>query len=197
MRKPWRLAARLYADQRAAVLLEFAIALPVLLLLFFGVYEISRYLLFRERLESSAIQILDLITQGTNVDAASLDNVYATLPEMMKPYTALNPRIIVTQIVRPPGACRPVALWQFRPGGSRVAPTVGAAVDLGEIVLEAGDNVMAIEVMADYQPILDNSYAQNIIGQYTQYVQSFGHTRYGSFNIDPNTARALVANCVP
>lgn len=196
MRRP-QLIARLYADQRAAVLLEFAIALPVLLLLFFGIYEISRYLLFRERLESSAIQMLDLITQSTNVDAASLDNVYATLPVMMSPYAANNPRIIVTQIVRPAGACQPVSLWQFRAGGSRVAPTVGQRVDLDQIVLEPGDNVMAIEVMADYQPVIDNSYARNLIGQYQQYVVSFGHTRYGSFNIDPNTARAVVPNCVP
>lgn len=195
MRRP-RLISRLYADERAAVLLEFAIALPVLLILFFGVYEISRYLLFRERLESAAIQMLDLITQGTNVDATTLDNVYSTLPPIMLPYSAENPRIIVTQIVRPPGNCQPVSLWQFREGGSRIAPTVGSRVDLDQIVLEPGDNVMAIEVMADYRPVINNRYTQGFIGEFRQYVASFGHTRYGSFNIDPTTARVVTPGCV-
>ncbi len=189
---------RFVGDERAAVLLEFAFALPVLLILFFGVYEISRYLLYRERLESSAIQILDLITQTTNVDATSLDNLYATLPTMMEPYSLISPRIIITQIVLPPGPnCRPIALWQFRPGGSQVAPTVGQPADLDQIQLTAGDNVMSIEVTAVYQPISDNAYVGNLIGRYTQYVQSFGHTRYGSFNIDPNNGRVVTATCVP
>src|SRR5688572_7165620 len=95
------LLRRLLKDQRAGVLIEFAFALPILLILFFGVYEISRFVLVRERLESSATQMLDILTQTTNVTANSLDNLYATLPVMMLPYTAVNPRIIVTQIVKP------------------------------------------------------------------------------------------------
>lgn len=190
------LLQRLALDQRAAVLLEFAIALPVLLLLFFGVYEISRYLLFRERLESSAIQILDLITQNTNLTAASIDAVYNTLPALMLPYTVSNPRIILTQVVRPAGNCRPVALWQFRPGGSVVAPSVGGPVDLDQIQLDPGDNVMSIEITGDYEPISDNSFVSGLLGSFSQYVQSYGHTRYGSFNIDPNSGRVPPQPCV-
>lgn len=189
------LLKRLALEERAAVLLEFAIALPVLLLLFFGVYEVSRYLLFRERLESSAIQILDLITQNTNLNAASLDTVYATLPDLMLPYTLANSRIIVTQVVHPGGNCRPAALWQFRPGGSRVAPTVGGPVNLDQIQLDVGDNVMTIEITGDYEPIADNGYVNGLLGSFTQYVQSYGHTRYGSFNIDPNTGRVATLAC--
>lgn len=190
------LLKRLVGDEQAAVLIEFAMALPVLLLLFFGTYEISRYLLFRERLESTAIQMLDLITQNTNLGASSLDNIYSTLPDLMAPYTLTNPRIIVTQIVRPPGNCQPVALWQFRPGGSVVAPTVGGRVELDQIVLEPGDNVMTIEVTGDYQPISDNSYVSGLLGSFSQYVQSYGHTRYGSFNLDPNSGNMATAACV-
>lgn len=195
MRRP-SLFARLVGDEKAAVLMEFAIALPVLLLLFFATYEISRYLLFRERLESTAIQMLDLITQNTNVGAASLDNVYATLPDLMLPYRLTNPRIIVTQIVRPAGDCQPLVLWQFRPGGSVVAPVVGGRADLDQIVLEPGDNVMTIEVTGEYQPISDNAYVGQLLGRFSQYVQSYGHTRYGSFNIDPNSGRVVTPACV-
>lgn len=197
MRRTSSFVARFVGDQRAAVMLEFAFALPVLLILFFGVFEISRYLLYRERLESAAIQILDLITQATNIDAASLDNVYATLPDMMAPYDVINPRIIITQIVQPAGQCRPVALWQFRPGGSVIAPSVGGAVKLDQIQLTAGDNVMSIEVTADYQPVSSSGYASSLFGQFGQYVQSYGHTRYGSFNIDPNSRQVVTAPCVP
>lgn len=191
------LLKRLALDERAAVLLEFAIALPVLLILFFGVYEISRYLLFRERLESSAIQILDLITQNTNLTAGSIDAIYATLPDLMLPYTVSNSRIIITQVVRPPGNCQPVALWQFRPGGSIVAPAVGGRVDLDQIQLDAGDNLMTIEITGDYEPISDNSYVSGLLGSFSQYVQAYGHTRYGSFNIDPNSGRVPAVPCVP
>lgn len=188
---------RFLHEARAAVLIEFAFALPVLLILFFGVYEVSRYLLYRERLESSATQMLDLITRETNVTAESLESIFSTFSIMMEPYQATDARIIVTQIVKPVADCQPVALWQYMPGGSKIAPAVGKAANLGEIQLLVGDNVMAIEVMATYQPIESNGFVGNLIGSYSQYVSSFGHTRYGTFNIDPVSKNVVTAACVP
>jgi hypothetical protein len=181
-------------------LIEFAIVLPVLMILFLGTIETARYFLFREKLETAATQMLDITTQNTNVNALSLDHLYSALPDMMTPYNMEQTRVIVTQIVRPvdpsPGQrCSTVALWQYLPGGSKIAPVVGGIADTGSIELSSGDNMMAIEVFTNYKPLLDSDFTRKVIGNPEIYILSYGHTRYGSFNIDPSTGKTVKAVC--
>lgn len=191
-----------WRNSSGIALLEFAIALPILLTLFYGTVEGARYYLYREKLDSAATQILDIVNQNTNVNAASLDRLFGAFPDLMSPYDidANDTRIIVTQIVRPmdpgPGQeCAPVATWQYRQGGSRVAPEVGGAVNLGEIQMTSADNAMSIEIFTRYKPLIDNSLTRGIIGADEEYTVSYGHTRYGTFNFDPNNGRRVVTAC--
>lgn len=198
---------RFLHHQRGAVFIEFAIVAPILILLLVGTVEISRYMLFKEKLESSASQMLDIVTQSTNVNAAGLENLMGTLPVMMEPYSPGQPHTIFTQIVRPAGDCKPVATWQFYNTGSRIAEAGTTNVELGDIELSPGDNVMSIEVFAFYEPLLiDSDWVKEWFSAastgaggasgFTVYVFAYGHTRYGSFNLDPVSGRSITPSCV-
>ena len=187
-------------DRCGAALIEFALALPLLSLLLFGVIEVSNYLLFREKLESTAVQMLDIINQNTNVDATSLNNLFEAGPDMMRPFTIRNQRIIVTQIsvpIDPTKTCKPVAAWQYQEGGSRIAPKVDGLADTGSVTMVPGDHLMAIELLASYTPILSLEWTRKYLGDQTNaYTVSYALTRYGAFNVDPNTGRAVTPRCI-
>ncbi len=191
----------LWQRRDGAALIEFAIAAPVLLFIFLGMVEVSRFLLFRDKLQSAAAQILDLINQSSNVNQGSLDNLFAVLPDMMKPYTSGSAQIIVTQIIKPvpPAAdqsCAPVAVWQYTAGNSKIAG-VGGVAKTGDIVMANGDNVMAIEIYVNYSPFFDNQFSRSFLGGFQQmYTVTYEHARYGSFNLDPVTGNVVNTPCI-
>lgn len=195
------LARRIGRECGGVAAVEFAMVLPLLMLMLFGIIEVSHYLLFREKLESAATQMLDIVNQGNNVDALSLDNLFSTLPDMMDPYMPGHPHVVITQIIRPVPqvvgqVCKPIAVWQYTLGSSKIAPTMGQPAETGEIVMPAGDNVMAIEVFVDYVPFFNNAFSRSLLGgAQRMYTVSYEHGRYGSFNIDPNNGRAVSTPC--
>jgi hypothetical protein len=184
-----------------SALVEFAIALPVLLFIFLGIVEVSRFLLFRDKFQSSASQILDIINQGANVNKTSLDNLYSALPDMMKPYTGGDAQIIVTQIIKPlpptpDQACAPIAAWQYTAGGSKVASNAGDIAKTGDIAMVNGDNVMVIEIFVNYTPFFDNEFSKSFLGGFQRmYTATYAHVRYGSFNIDPVSGTVVNVPC--
>jgi hypothetical protein len=188
-------------SRAGAAMIEFALVLPVLVLLFLGMVETAHFLLFREKMESAASQLLDIMNQNQNLDVNSLNNLYAVVPEMMKPYPADQARTVVTQIVRPISPvpnreCSPTALWQYPQGGSKIAPNVGGGVVLGEINMAAGDNVSTIEITMNYKPYIDNKFTRTFLGgAQNMYTATYAHARYGSFNLDPVTRAFLTAPC--
>jgi Flp pilus assembly protein TadG len=188
---------RFWRDTEAAALIEFAVCLPVLFLMFVGMVEFANYAQFKEKLDSGAVQIIDVINQGTNVSAAELQNIYRALPDMMEPYDAVDARIIVTMIASPAANCRPVSVWQYYQGGSLVAPAVGQQAEVGQIDLQGGDHVMSIEVFSLYRPLIDGSLTREIFNRTnnTVYTVAYARTRYGAFNVDPNTGRVVQATC--
>jgi Flp pilus assembly protein TadG len=188
-------------DVRGIALMEFALILPLFLILSLGVIELAHFLQFREKLESSANQMLDIVNQNTNVTGESLDNLYRAFPLMMRPYDMDDPpRILVTQIERPPfdPECKPVVSWQYPlVGGSNIAPNIGGFANTGDITMAPGDHLIAIEVFAPYVPLINNGFTRNLFsGNRSTYIVHYQHTRYGAFRISPNTGQVVTAPCV-
>jgi len=118
--------------QEGAASIEFLFVLPVLLILFYGAVEISRYVQSAQKLEKTANEIGNVVTQyncsngcGANQTANTLNDtvmsqLISAVPYMMSPYgTAATTRVIVTDIINtnagtsnasPP---TPTVQWQF------------------------------------------------------------------------------------
>jgi Flp pilus assembly protein TadG len=202
MRNPLIWLRKLWQRRDGSALIEFAIAAPVLLTIFVGITEVSRYLLFRDKLQSAATQMLDIINQNSNVNQVALDNLFGVLTPMMSPYVGKEAEIIVTQILKPKddiggSTCAPVALWQYPPSSnSQVATSQGTVAKTGDIQLAMGDNLMAIEIYVNYVPFFDNALSRSLVADGQMYTITYEHTRYGTFNIDPNTGNVMNAPCL-
>ena len=207
---PSNFLSRFGHNQSASVLVEFAVALPVLLILYFGTYELANFMLLRQKLESAGSQMLDILTQQADASGSDMDKIASTFHAMLVPYQPGRSALIFTHIVKPidngnPGKdCAPVTGWQYRwndegnarGGASLISGGKYSKADIGEIKLEPGDSVMAVEVLAMYRPVNRIPFVRKLVDGYYQYAFSYGHTRYGSFDYDPYTGELVNPPCI-
>lgn len=192
--------------QHGAAALEFAIVLPVLLLLFAAVVEIARYIQAREKLESATASILDMINQNENIEAVGITALINTIPDLMEPFPAGAGRysVIVTSVVK--GSeykCNPYALWQYPPSGSsRVSSGEGSLINLPVLSLMPNEQAVIVEMYYHYTPLLSfdiplwggNSYEASIMPT-TLYRMMVAKPRYGSFTKHPVSGRLVSVLC--
>jgi Flp pilus assembly protein TadG len=76
----------LASNQDGIAAVEFALLLPVMITLFFGVVETSLALLCRADVSKMASTAADLISQANTVSSADLGNVYAAAGTILYPY---------------------------------------------------------------------------------------------------------------
>ena len=84
--KAWLARMRHPADESGLAAVEFAMLLPVMITLFFGVVESSLALLCRADVSKMAGTAADLISQASTVSSSDLTNVYAAAGTILYPY---------------------------------------------------------------------------------------------------------------
>lgn len=122
-------ALRQQEDGVAAV--EFALILPLLVLLFFGIIEMSNLLIADSRLRAVASSVSDLLTQkydGT-VAEADLDTANLAASQIMMPLPVNGKLAILTSVYRPNNISKATLLWtRVLAGGattSQLTPALG------------------------------------------------------------------------
>lgn len=159
-------------DERGFAASEFALWLPIMLLIILGCFEATRYILIHQKLDRAATQVADLVGQSEGMTTAQLTAVYDAAIEQMKPYD-LNTqgRIIVSSVVRPTGQPNPQVAWQRSYGPSIGSSSIGAegafAALPNNFSLADSEDVVAAEVLYQYQPIFFGVLAgmQNLSGE--------------------------------
>lgn len=85
-------------DTRGAALIEFAIVLPVLLLLFFGGYQLSDAIACRRKVTIMTRAIGDITSQYRSIPAGDLDKLINASTLILDPYPNSKAQVRVTQI---------------------------------------------------------------------------------------------------
>lgn len=198
---------RLFGNTQGAAVIEFAFAFPVLLTLFYGAVEMTRYVLFHEKMESAAIQIVDIINQQSEITITDLNKINSVIPEFMKPFdgSTVTPFVMVVERTRDPGGarCKLKQLWNYGTGMSKIAvdgalPKPNVTADrLPELDVQEGDTVTVMELTGRYRPILDDAFGKNLLGNLTGevYVRSYSRPRYGAFRCHPATRVCVATPC--
>lgn len=66
--------------------IEFAIVLPLLLILFFGGLEVARLALAHQKLDKTVNAMADFVTRGTSVSVADLEGFARAVEYIMRPF---------------------------------------------------------------------------------------------------------------
>lgn len=140
--------------------IEFALVLPILLLLLIGSVELTRFVLVNQKVEKVASQIADYVSQvedpTNNLTAAGLRNSFDTL---MSPFGTENSGFAITIVTRPAPEER---LEVFYSDGSGMNSRYGAPETivneeaLNNIVFNDNDTIVSVEVNHTHNNIFGN-----------------------------------------
>jgi len=151
-------------DERGVTAIEFALVLPVVLLILLGCFEVPRFVLICQRIARTSSGVADLVAQADEpITANQMNDIFTAAKIMMQPYDIVaNGRIYVSSINNPSG--NGVTLtWQKDNGG-----TVATASKLGlagsnpstkipaTLVPGSNEEVLASEVYFNYTPVFSN-----------------------------------------
>lgn len=182
-----RLLTRLRLHEGGIAIVEFALALPVLMTLFYGTVEVTRYILIAQKVEKLAHAVSDLTAQSTVASAASLNQVLAAATDIMNPYAmTTNGKVIISSLYRTVGAPDASINWRYEGGGSYAASSalgpVGAtpAMPAG-FTFDERENVIAAEVFYQFSPLISNQF----FGTTTVYRVAFYKPRLGALLVPP------------
>jgi Flp pilus assembly protein TadG len=185
IKKNW---AEFIKCEQGIAYVEFAISLTVLILLFLGSIEMTRYILIVQKVEKTVSTVTDVTTQvdpnsNTNTQISSqLSQMMSAVQDMMNPYIfGTNGLVIITDVTQA-GTNNPVVHWQYCGGGtlsvkSKIGTAIGAAATLPTgYAMNAGEEVVIGETFYQYSPIT----TQNIIQAQTIYRTSIFMPRLGA-----------------
>lgn len=93
-----RRLTRLGRDRRGTALMEFAFALPVLIILFLGSYQMSDAIACKRRVTIMTRAIGDMTSQYREISGTDLDTLMGASTQILAPYSAAPAKLRVTQI---------------------------------------------------------------------------------------------------
>ena len=155
---------RFAAGEQGVTAIEFALVLPVVLLIMLGCFEVPRFVLVYQKIARTSSGVADLVAQADEpITKNQMGDIYTAAKIMMQPYDIVaNGRIYVSSINNPSGTGVTLT-WQTNNSG-----LVATASKLGAqgtnptaklpVTLVPGSNeeVLASEVYFNYTPVFPN-----------------------------------------
>ena len=142
---------RLLSDQRGVAAVEFALLVPILLMLYFGVAELTQGLMTQQRAAHAASTIGDLTAQSTTIDQAEITDIFAMGNTVMYPYSTTSLQMRLSSLVADKNGNVTVA-WSEGQGMTALAK--GAAVSgLPKNVINANESVIMAETQYTYTSV--------------------------------------------
>jgi Flp pilus assembly protein TadG len=181
------LARRFQRHERGIALAEFALMLPVLLSLFYGCIEVTRYILITQKVEKLTHTIADVTAQSVTVTQAGMNQLMEASADIMNPFGfGASGRIFVTSLYRGPGEANAQVNWRFQGAGSLSATSHFGAVGTvptmpTSFAFDERENVIVAEVFFQFSPLISNQF----FGTTTVYRQAFYKPRFGALTQAP------------
>jgi Flp pilus assembly protein TadG len=152
-------------------LVEFAAVLPVLVVMFYGGFELARYSLTALKIDRVAASTGDLVSRLSVVTNTELADLFDSGRDIMAPFDLqTNGRVIVSSVHRPTSAAATVA-WQCNDGGSgsglaSMASHIGAVNGLATLpagfTLAQGQDIIIAESLYHYTPSFAGSSGKTV-----------------------------------
>jgi Flp pilus assembly protein TadG len=136
-------------DQNGTALLEFAITLPVLLVLYLGCVQICDLASVYRKTTTTARTVADLASQQVEVSDGDLDSILNASAQVMAPHSASKLRMVVTQVTISNTGTATVD-WSQPSGVGATALTVGSTYTLPTGVGVPNTSLIISRVNYDY-----------------------------------------------
>jgi Flp pilus assembly protein TadG len=129
MLKLWyraRLSVRdLIADRRGLAAIEFAMIVPIMLVMFFGTVELSSGVAVDRKVTLVARTLSDLTSQSSSVAAADLNNFFTIKDAMLSPYSPTPVQATITELFVDPITLKARVQWSMGSAPRSTSSVVG------------------------------------------------------------------------
>lgn len=146
---------------------EFALIAPLMVLVLFGIVEVSELLGANRRVESVAASLSDVVARDTIVDQDDIDDLWRAIDHLMFPEasTGVSARITSVVIMSPTQAR---VGWSEGYGGM-AGLAEGALFTLPTNMMTPDTSVIVTEVRYNYEPAIKVVLGSTIQMEHTEY----------------------------
>lgn len=147
---------KMFGCRRGMAATEFALLLPLQVLLFFGLLEASDAMTVNRRVTQAANALADLVAQSEQVTYDELDSLFIGISNIIEPNGKSNLTINLVSVT-PNAKGEPVVHWSRDMNGNEPYAEGAAFTRLNdETILNAGSSLIFVEIYYDYEPTLAN-----------------------------------------
>jgi Flp pilus assembly protein TadG len=150
---------RLAVARDAVAMIEFALSLPFLALLYVGGYQISDAVSAYRKVTRATRTIADLTSQYTSVDNQDVTDILASSNQVMAPYPTANATMTVTQI-KISGLGYPTVDWSRGLNAQGLA--AGTYFNVPLAIRQPNTYLIVAQIQYNYRPLFGTSYLGNI-----------------------------------
>jgi hypothetical protein len=157
-----RLRTSRHWSRRGVAATEFALTLPIWIILMLGAADGTYCMLVNEKADRIAYSVTDIVSQYQTITLANLSDITQASAQLMQPFPfGVNGVVIVSSVYKPAGQT-PTICWQYSGGGSlvkssRIGTTGGTPILPNGLTLNDNDNVIISEVYYNFSPMFVNA----------------------------------------
>lgn len=192
------LKSLLLKNNKGVAAIEFALVAPVLILLTYGILEVTRYTYFHQKVADSSSQLMNILNQNLQPNRKEISLIFDASKDIMLPFEELE-YVMIVSAMRKNNSLPNNKLtveWQLKEGkeaegspnlDSEIAPKgKGSKVDIEGLTVRERDQIITVELFTKYQPMLNAEvfFSMGFARDYI-YKSSMARPRYGAFNFEP------------
>jgi Flp pilus assembly protein TadG len=168
-----RKRCRIFRDCRGIALMEAAIVFPVLIILFFGVSELSEGFTASRRVTAAAYTAADLVARLQTVSSSDLTALKSMIDETIKPLPVATVAMVVTSVVADENNVTTVA-WSDAVGSGGTAYVPGSSITLPAGLTMPNTSIIYAQITYTFQSTLSTF----IVGGVPLQAQAYQQPRF-------------------
>lgn len=154
----WR---RLAGDRRGVAAVEFALVVPVVIIVYMAGFEVMEASTVYRKLTDTTVQLANVTAQYTSLTQDDADNVLGASAQIMTPYPTANLTITLSEVtVNSGGAGQTTWSCQWPSAGS--CQTQGGTVSMPAGFQTPGNSYILVQTAYEYEPVIGGAFIKPI-----------------------------------
>ncbi|WP_436643530.1 TadE/TadG family type IV pilus assembly protein [Microbaculum sp. FT89] len=154
-------------DERGTSAVEFALILPVLILIYAGGVELSHAITVDRKLTTAGGSVGDLVAQGNIINQVEMDNIFSAAQAIMEPYSSATLKVVVTSVDITSKGDKVLGSCSYHAS----ARAKGSIMSVPEGVRVEGTTLVITEVQYEYIPTIGQILTESITLNDTFYMR--------------------------
>ena len=167
-------------DERGVAHVEFALVLPVLMILLLTGIEVGRYTFLHLKMQHASFVMGDIVSRDASMTNCTLDGLFGAIQHATKPFEFEdNGTVIVSGVSKQEAENNPKVRWQATGAGNLSATSaVGSPVNNADLpdgfTLQDDQSILVVELYFQTEPWLLGFVPQTVIDKTTYYRPRLG-----------------------